>query len=63
MVVFFSADDASVEDVDFFFEVDVAFVGAVVVAVSSFFWDWQPRNAVNVTAMIKDKTDVFIGLF
>jgi len=47
--------------VELFFDVDVALVvDAVVVAASSFFWDWQPRNAVNISAVIKDKTDVFI---
>lgn len=57
-------------DVEVFFvvevflaEVDVAWVVAPVVAVvSSFFWLWQPRNAASVNAVIKDKTDVFIGL-
>jgi hypothetical protein len=43
------------------FLVDLAVVAEdVVVAASSFFWDWQPRNAVNVSTVIKDKTDVFI---
>ena len=74
VVVFFAAGDDSVvvEDelffvVEVFFvvlpvvPVDVAFVD-VVVAASSFFWLWQPRNAASVSAVIKDKTDVFIGL-
>jgi len=47
--------------VELFFDVDVALVvDGVVVAASSFFWLWQPRNAVKVSAVIKDKTDVFI---
>ena len=61
------AGDASVEAAELFlvaelfFVVDVALVvDAVVVAASSFFWVWQPRNAVNVSAVIKVKTDVFI---
>jgi hypothetical protein len=66
VVVFFAAGDASVEAaVDFlvvavFFVVVALVVDAVVVAASSFFWVWQPRNAVNISAVIKDKTDVFI---
>ena len=39
----------------------VALVDVVAVA-SSFFWDWQPRNTAIVSTVIKDKTDVFIGL-
>jgi hypothetical protein len=37
-------------------------VGAVVPIVSSFFWAWQPTNAAIATAVIKVKTDVFIGV-
>ncbi len=70
MVVFFAAGDASVEaDVELFFAVEVFLVEVALVVVpvdvvvaSSFFWVWQPRNAVNASAVIKDKTDVFIGL-
>ena len=68
-MVFFAADgDASVEaDVFFvvdFFVVDAAWVVVPVdvIEVSSFFWDWQPRKAAIVSAVIKDKTGVFIGL-
>jgi hypothetical protein len=70
-VLFFAAGDDSVEaDSEVFFvvedfflaEVDVAcvVVPVDVVADSSCFCVWQPRNAVNVSAVIKDKTDVFI---
>ena len=69
-MLFFAAGDAEFEavaelflavEVVLFFEVDEALVvDAVVVAASSFFWVWQPRNAVKVSAVIKDKTDVFI---
>ena len=73
MVVFFVADavgDASVEAAVFFVvvvflaEVDVAWVvvAPVDVIFSSFFCDWQPRKAVSISTVIKDKTDVFIGL-
>ena len=69
MVVFFVAGDASVEAVVdflvvelFFVVVALAVVPVDVAVVSSFFWVWQPRNAVNISAVIKDKTDVFIGL-
>jgi hypothetical protein len=77
-VVVFLAGDAEAEasaEADVFFEVvavPLAVLFFVVVAlvvvpvdvavVSSFFWVWQPRNAVNISAVIKDKTDVFIGL-
>jgi hypothetical protein len=63
--------DASVEaDVDVFFAVEVFFVVDAawvvvpvdVAVVSSFFWVWQPKKAASVSAVIKDKTDVFIGL-
>ena len=72
-MVFFAGDaagEASVEAV-VFFEVEAVLFFAVVAlvvvpvdvaVVSSFFWVWQPRNAVNISAVIKDKTDVFIGL-
>ena len=72
-MVFFAGDaagEASVEAV-VFFEVEAVLFFAVVAlvvvpvdvaVVSSFFWVWQPRNAVNTSAVIKDKTDVFIGL-
>jgi hypothetical protein len=76
--VVFLAGDAEAEasaEADVFFEVvavPLAVLFFVVVAlvvvpvdvavVSSFFWVWQPRNAVNASAVIKDKTDVFIGL-
>ena len=70
MVVFFAAGDASVEAAVVFLVVEVelflvvalvvAPVVDVVVAASSFFWVWQPRNAVNASAVIKDKIDVFI---
>lgn len=73
VVVFFVADaagDASVEAAVFFVvvvflaEVDVAWVvvAPVDVIFSSFFCDWQPRKAVSISTVIKDKTDVFIGL-
>ena len=70
VVVFFAAGDASVEAVvDFLVVVPVFFVVVALVVVpvevavvSSFFWVWQPRNAVSISAVIKDKTDVFIGL-
>jgi len=70
-VVFFgdAAGDASVEAdaffvVDFLLLVDAAWVVAPVdvIEVSSFFWDWQPRKAASVSAVIKDKTGVFIEL-
>ena len=68
-MVFFADGDASVEAdvffvVDFFFVVDAAWVVAPVdvIEVSSFFWDWQPRKAASVSAVIKDKTGVFIEL-
>ena len=68
-VVFFAADgDASVEADVFlvvdFFVVDAAWVVAPVdvIEVSSFFCDWQPRKAASVSAVIKDKTGVFIEL-
>jgi hypothetical protein len=71
VVVFFAEGDASVEVVDEdFFELEVFFVVVpvpwvvavveVAVVASSFFWLWQPRNAASVSAVIKDKTDVFI---
>lgn len=69
-MLFFAAGDAELEadaelflvvEVVLFFEADEALVvDGVVVAASSFFWVWQPRNAVNISAVIKDKTDVFI---
>lgn len=73
VVVFFVADaagDASVEAAVFFVvvvflaEVEVAWVvvAPVDVVASSFFCDWQPRKAVSISTVIKDKTDVFIGL-
>jgi hypothetical protein len=37
-------------------------VAPVDIVVSSFFCDWQPRKAASVSAVIKDKTGVFIGL-
>ena len=67
-MVFFAAGDASVEAevflvVDFLLVVDAAWVVPVdVIAVSSFFWDWQPRKAATVSMVIKDKTGVFIEL-
>ena len=72
-VFFGDADgDASVEaDVEVFFavelflaEVDVpcVVVAPVDVVASSFFCDWQPRKAVSINTVIKDKTGVFIGL-
>ena len=69
-----AAGDASVEaDVEVFFvvevflaEVEVAWVVVapvdVVAAASSFFWDWQPKNAAIASAVINVKTGVFIGL-
>ena len=63
LVVFFAAGDASVEADDVFFVVvffELVVAEDVVVAASSFFWLWQPRNAANVSAVITDKTDVFI---
>ena len=71
MVVFFAAGEASVEAaVELFLVVAVFFVVValvvapvdVVLAASSFFWVWQPKSAVTASAVIKDKTDVFIGL-
>ena len=69
-MLFFAGDaeaEAEVEvfllaEVELFFEVDVALVvdAVVVVCAVSFFWVWQPRNAVSVSTVIKDKTDVFI---
>jgi len=72
-VVFFAAadadGDASVEAdvffvVDFLLVVDAAWVVVPVdvIAVSSFFWDWQPRKTPSVSTVIKDKTGVFIEL-
>jgi hypothetical protein len=62
--------DASVEaDSEVFFVVEVFFllvvdapwvVVAPVDVVSSFFCDWQPKKAAIVSAVIKDKTGVFI---
>jgi len=69
VVVFFLAGDAEDEaelelffvlEVELFFVVPFVVAEDVVVAASSFLWVWQPRNAVNVSAVIKDKTDVFI---
>jgi len=71
LVVFFFAGEASLEaELELFFVVELAElflavpfvvdVEDVVVAASSFFCVWQPRKAVNVSAVIKDKTDVFI---
>ncbi len=37
-------------------------VAPVDIVVSSFFCDWQPRKAASASAVIKDKTGVFIGL-
>lgn len=71
VVVFFAAGEASVEaEVDAFLVVELFLVVDapwVVVEVevggaSSFFWDWQPTNAAIATAVIKVKTDVFIGV-
>jgi hypothetical protein len=71
LVVFFVAGEASAEaEVDVFLVVELFFVVDapwVVVEVevggaSSFFWAWQPTNAAIVTAVIKAKTDVFIGV-
>jgi len=68
-VLFFAAgeaeDEAEVElflvvEVELFFVPLVVDAEDVVVAASSFFCVWQPRKAVNVSAVIKDKTDVFI---
>ena len=59
------ADFLVVELALFFFEVAVECVVVpvdVVIEASSFFCVWQPRKAVNVSAVIKDKTDVFIVL-
>lgn len=59
-------DEAELElffvlEVELFFVVPFVVVAEdVVVAASSFFCVWQPRKAVNVSAVIKDKTDVFI---
>ena len=61
-----AAGDASVEAAAVFFVVELVLFFAVVVdaedvvIASSFFCVWQPRNAVNVSAVIKDKIDVFI---
>ena len=64
MVVFFAGDDSAEAAVDFLVVEEVFFVlvvdAAEVDIASSFFWVWQPRNAVNVSAVIKVKTDVFI---
>ena len=68
LVVFFFAGEASLEaELVLFFVVEVFLavpfvvdVEDVVVAASSFFCVWQPRKAVSVSAVIKDKTDVFI---
>lgn len=71
LVAFFAAGEASVEaEVDvflvvvLFLVVDAPWVVVEVEAAigSSFFWAWQPANAVIVTAVIKAKTDVFIRL-
>ena len=67
LVVFFFAGDVSAEaEVDFLVVEELFFVLVVDAAdvdiASSFFWVWQPRNAVNVSAVIKVKTDVFIVL-
>jgi hypothetical protein len=70
VVVFFFAGDASaeaVEDflvVELFFVVDVpcVVVAAVVLCALSFFWAWQPTNANTANAVIKVKTDIFIGV-
>jgi hypothetical protein len=43
-----------------FFDVALVVDAVVVVCTVSFFWVWQPRNAVSVSTVIKDKTDVFI---
>jgi len=69
-VLFFSAGEAEDEaEVELFFlvvEVELFLVPLVVEAedvvieASSFFCVWQPRKAVNVSAVIKDKTGVFI---
>ena len=68
-MLFFAAgeaeDEAEVElflvvEVELFFVPLVVDAEDVVVAASSFFCVWQPRKAVNVSAVIKDKTDVFI---
>lgn len=69
-MLFFAAGEAEDEaEVELFFlvlEVELFFVPLVVdaedvvICVSSFFCVWQPRKAVNVSAVIKDKTDVFI---
>jgi len=73
-VLFFAGDaeaEASAEADEVFFVVEVFLavvdVAWVVVApvdavASSFFCDWQPRKAVIVSTVIKDKTGVFIGL-
>ena len=72
-MVFFAGDAAGeasveaavffeVEAVLFFVVVALVVVPVDVAVVSSFFWVWQPRNAANISAVIKDKTDVFIGL-
>ena len=58
------AGEAVTEEVLVFLPVCVLVVPGrrvwVVDVAVSFFWDWQPRKAVSVSAMIKDKTDVFI---
>jgi hypothetical protein len=69
VVVFLAGEDSLEAEAELFFVVDepelffvdLAVVAEdVVVAASSFFCDWQPRNAVNASAVIKDKTGVFI---
>ena len=69
-MVFFAAADADGDasaEADVFFVVvfllvvDAAWV-VVVAAGSSFFWVWQPKKAASVSAVIKDKTGVFIEL-
>ena len=75
VVVFFLAGEASaeaVEDflvlvVELFFVVDVPWVveavpPPVVPCTFSFFWAWQPTKAATARAVIKVKTDVFIGV-
>ena len=67
-MLFFAGDaeaEAAVElflvvEVELFFDVALVEAAVVVVSAVSFFWVWQPRNAVSVSAVIKDKTDVFI---
>ena len=73
-MLFFAGDaeaeaSAEVDEVFFVVEVFLAVVDVAWVVVapvdavaSSFFCDWQPRKAVIVSTVIKDKTGVFIGL-